>query len=119
MDLMPFKSFIHPISVKNFIRYTIDNKDIDFAKYDDKDNKFEILNKIECPLFMRWGNVNEMIKQDAKDLSQLMNEKIDNPSKDIGYIDGADHSYHGKIEELAEEISKFLKNKIEKNIDDK
>ena len=112
MDLMPFKSFIHPVSVKNFIRYTIDNKDIDFAKYDDKDYNFEALNKIECPLFMRWGNVNEMIKQDAKELSEFMNKKINNIFKDIWYIDGADHSYHGKNEELSKEIVRFLKANI-------
>lgn len=108
MDLMPFKSFIHPISVKNFLYYTKHNENINFARYDEKDYKFEILNKIRCPLFMRWGNVNEMIKQDAKELSEFMNDKISNPKKDISYIDGADHSYHGKNEELALQIKNFL-----------
>jgi alpha/beta superfamily hydrolase len=57
---------------------------------------------------MRWGNVNELIKKDAKDLVEFMNKKITNPNKNILYIDGADHSYHGKNEQLAEEIKKFL-----------
>ena len=35
--------------------------------------------------------------------------KIKNDKLDIGYIDGADHSYTGKEEILANEIQNFLK----------
>ena len=108
MDLMPFKSFIHPISVKSFIQYTKHNEKFDFARYSIPYDNFEVLNSIKCPIFMRWGNVNELIKQDAKYLAEFMNKKITNPNKNILYIDGADHSYHGKNEQLAEEIKKFL-----------
>ena len=108
MEMMPTKSFIHPISVKNFLKYTKYNQDIDFARFDIKEDEFEVLNKIQCPLFMRWGNVNELIKQDASDLVEFMNEKVRNESKDIGYIDGADHGYHGKEEILANQIKMFL-----------
>lgn len=108
MDLMPFKCFIHPISVKSFLQYTKHNENFDFARYSKTDDKFEILNNIQCPLFMRWGNVNELIKQDARDLAEFMNKKIINPNKNISYIDGADHSYHGKFEQLAKEIKQFL-----------
>lgn len=108
MDLMPFKSFIHPISVKSFLQYTKHNENFDFARYDRVDDDFEVLNGIQCPIFMRWGNVNELIKQDAKDLAEFMNKKITNPNKNISYIDGANHSYHGKFEQLSEEIKGFL-----------
>lgn len=108
MDLMPLKSFIHPISVKNFLYYTKYNENINFARYSEKDYKFEGLNKIKCPLFMRWGNVNEMIRQNVEELKDFMNNKIININKDIGYIDGADHSYHGKEEELALQMKRFL-----------
>ena len=108
MDLMPFKCFIHPISVKSFLQYTKHNENFDFARYSKSDDNFEVLNSIKCPIFMRWGNVNELIKQDAKDLAEFMNKKITNSNKNISYIDGADHSYHGKNEQLAEEIKKFL-----------
>ena len=108
MDLMPFKSFIHPISIKGFLQYTKHNESFDFARYGNKDDEFEVLNRIECPIFMRWGNVNELIKQEASDLADFMNEKIKNLNKNIGYIDGADHSYHGKEEQLAKEIKDFL-----------
>lgn len=110
MDLMPEEAFVHPISVKTTLRYVKYNQNIDFARFSDANDDFEILNKIKIPIFMRWGNVNEMISQDAKDLVNLMNVKINNNSKDIDFIDGADHSYSGKEKILAKEIKDFLKN---------
>ena len=112
MEMMPIKSFIHPISVKNYLRYVKYNKDIDFAKYDEKDNEFIELNNIHCPLFMRWGDKNEMIVQNAKELSELLNCKIKNNKKNISYIAGANHGYHGKEDELANEIKEFLEEQI-------
>ena len=109
--LMPEKSFIHPISVKTFLRYAIDNEDINFARYSDDTYDFEKINNIKCPLFMRWGNNNEMILQKADDLCTMLKNKIKNENLDIGYIDGANHSYTGKEEILANEIIEFI-NKI-------
>ena len=106
-ELMPKDAFIHPISVKSFLRYARDNKEIDFAKYCE-DNNFEKLNNIDCPIMMRWGNNNEMILQKADELVELLNKKITNDKKDISYIDGADHGYHDKEEILAEQILKFI-----------
>lgn len=100
-EMMPRESFIHPISVKSFLRYARDNKDIDFANYG-KDNELEKLNNIQVPLFMRWGNDNEMIVQQADELSTMVNNIITNENKNIDYIDGANHSYTGKEKELAE-----------------
>lgn len=108
-ELMPKDAFIHPISVKSFLRYARDNKEIDFARYSE-DNEFEKLNNIECPLMMRWGNNNEMILQNAEELVELINQKINNPKKDISFIDGADHGYHDREELLAEQILKFINN---------
>mgnify|MGYP003291015288 FL=1 len=108
MNLMPKESFIHPISVKTFLRYARDNKSINFANYSE-DSNLEILNKIDKPLFMRWGNVNEMILQKADELVSIVSNKLENKNKDIDYIDGADHSYTGKHEILAEQIIEFIK----------
>ena len=108
-QLMPEESFIHPISVKTFLRYAIENKDIDFAKFSDKNYNFEELNNIKVPLFMRWGNQRELIIQEADKLCEQLKGKIKNDKLDIGYIDGADHSYTGKEEILANEIQNFLK----------
>lgn len=106
--LMPKEAFIHPISVKTFLRYARDNKEIDFAGYG-RDTKLEKLNNIDVPLFMRWGNDNEMILQRVEELVDMVNNIIKNENKDIDYIDGANHGYENKEEELAEQIIKFIK----------
>ena len=106
---MPREAFIHPISVKTFLRYARDNQDIDFANFGE-DHELRKLNNIDVPLFMRWGNVNEMIAQMPEELVDIMNRVITNPNKDIYYLDGANHSYEGKEEELAKQIIEFIKN---------
>lgn len=106
-ELMPKEAFIHPISVKTFLRYARDNKEIDFAGYG-KDNNLEKLNSIDVPLFMRWGNVNEMIAQDASELVSIVSNIITNKNKDIDYIDGADHGYTEKEELVSEQIINFI-----------
>lgn len=108
-DIMPKECFIQPVCVKTYLKYVKYNTNFNFARYNDKNYNFDILNKIEVPLFMRWGNVYEMIEQEANDLSKMMNEKIKNPNKDISFIDGATHSYEGKEQVLANQISNFLK----------
>jgi alpha/beta superfamily hydrolase len=57
---------------------------------------------------MRWGNNKELIKQDVNDLVKSLEIKLNNEELDINYIDGANHSYIGKEDMLAEEIYKFL-----------
>ena len=108
LDLMPINSFIHPISVQTFLKYVKYNEKIDFAQYNIENNDFSILNQIEVPIFMRWGNINELIKRTAKNQAEFMLKKIKNIHKDIGYVDGADHSYTGKESILAEQIKTFL-----------
>ena len=109
-ELMPREVFIHPISTKTYLRYFRDFKNIDFARYYDKEYDYQELNNINVPLFMRWGNVNEMIEQNADDLVRMLNFKIYNRKKDINFIDGADHGYTGKYDILADEIIEFLRN---------
>ena len=96
-----------PIRPRTALNY-IENKEIDFFDYTKKDYKFEILNKIKVPLFMRWGNVNELISIDAKDLVKMMNEKIENNKKDINYIDGANHNYTDKEDVLAKDLLNWM-----------
>lgn len=108
LELMPKESFIHPVSVKTFLRYARDNQEIDFAD-ETKDSKLSKINNIDVPLFMRWGNINELILENAKTYSEKINNIIKNDKKDISYIDGADHGYHNKEKELAEQIINFLR----------
>lgn len=112
-QLMPEESFIHPISVKTFLRYAIENKDINFAKFSDENYDYKEINNIKVPLFMRWGNDRELIIQKADELCQMLKEKIENNKLDIGYIDGANHSYTEKEEILANEIQNFLREIVE------
>ena len=107
-ELMPVESSIHPLSVKTFLKYIKYNNQIDFARYNDVNYDFEKLNNIKVPLFMRWGNDKELIKQDAKELADFMRNKIINENKDINYIENANHSYNGKEDVLANEINSFL-----------
>ena len=104
---MPKESFIHLISVKSFLRYARDNKEIDFANYG-QDTELEKLNNIKVPLFMRWGNQNEKILQKADELVTIVSNSIENINKDIDYIDGADHGYIGKESEVAKQIIEFI-----------
>ncbi len=107
-ELMPEESFDHPISVKSYLRYFKYNKDIDFARFSDKDYDFKELNNIEIPLFLRWGNVYELVIQNLDELVEFLKTKINNKKLDIGYIDGADHGYTGKEKLLAEQIIRFI-----------
>ena len=107
LELMPKESFIHPVSVKTFLRYIRDNQDFDFVD-ETKDTKLSKINNIDVPLFMRWGNINELILEDAKIYSEKITNIVKNNQKDISYIDGADHGYHNKEIELANQIIKFV-----------
>lgn len=109
-ELMPEQSFIYPISIKTFLRYTTNNEDINFAKFSDSLYSFKELNNIKVPLFMRWGNNNELILQKPDELCVFLKSKINNEQLDIGYIDGANHNYFGKENIIANEITKFIKN---------
>lgn len=107
-ELLPIDSFIHPISAKTYLRYFKYNEKIQFPKYGEKDDKLLELNQITKPIFMRWGNVNELILQPADDLVKIVKQKLTNPNKDIGYIDGAGHNYGGKEKILAKQIITFI-----------
>lgn len=107
---------ILPMCPDTFLNFVKNNKNIDFARYSDDLYDFKELNEIEVPFFMRWGNKNELIMQEADKLTKMMKNKINNKVCDIGYIDGAGHNYRGKENELAKQISNFLmkaqKNKV-------
>lgn len=106
--LMPCEAFIHPISVKTYLRYTKYNKNINFAQFSKENNEFREINKIDVPIFMRWGDTKELIKDGADKQVELMKNKIKNVQKDIDYIIGADHTYTNKEIELANQIAIFL-----------
>lgn len=107
MDLLPRDSFDHPISVKTYLRYYRDNKDIDFARFSDKEYDFKELNNINIPLFLRWGET-DLVIQNLDELIDFLKSKINNNRLDIGYVEDTDHGYTNKEEILGKEIVKFL-----------
>lgn len=107
MELMPRDSFDHPISVKTYLRYYRDNKDIDFARFSDKEYNFKELNNIDVPLFLRWGE-KDLVIQNLNDLIKFLKFKITNKKLDIGYIQNTDHGYTNKESELGEQIVIFI-----------
>lgn len=107
MDLMPFDSFDHPISVKSYLRYYRDNEDIDFAKFADKEYDFKEINNIKIPLFLRWGET-DLVIQNLDKLIEFLKLKIKNNKLDIGYIKNTDHGYTNKEEILGKEIVRFI-----------
>ena len=108
-ELMPIGSSIHPLSVKTYLKYTKYYENINFAQYHNEYYNYKELNNITVPLFMRWGNNKELIKQDALTLIETLRIKLDNEKLDINFINNANHSYRGYENILAEDIYRFLK----------
>ena len=101
--------FLPYVSVKTFLRYYRDNGEINFAQYQNNLFEYRELNNIKVPIFMRWGNNKELITLPVDKITSICKEKINNPNKDISYIDGATHNYVGKEEILAKDIISFLR----------
>ena len=112
--LISSQNAIIPMSPNTFLKYLQNNTTIDFARYGDEEYSFPELNNIKVPLFMRWGNNNELIIQDADKLILFLKDKIKNENLDINFIDGSTHNYSGKEEILANQILNFLDG-VEKN----
>lgn len=70
---------------------------------------FDLLNKIDKPLFMRWGTVNELCLLKPDELIQVIKDNVLSEKKNIGCIYGASHNYTGKEALLANEIIDFIK----------
>lgn len=77
----------------------------DFIRYiDGTDGKSEILNSIDIPILVVFGNVDECVLTQPIDIvKDYLNNNIRNCN--IQIIDGADHSYTNKYEELGKVIS--------------
>lgn len=95
-----------PSSAKTFLQYF--NDDLNFPKFTDKESSFNELNAIKCPLFMRYGNDNELIALSANEVVNILKIKINNKNIDIDYIDGANHSFKGKELLLTKQIFEFI-----------
>lgn len=72
----------------------------DFIRYVDGENgKSEVLNDINIPVLVIFGNIDECVLTQPIDVvKKYLNNNLSNCN--IQVIDGADHSYTGKYEEL-------------------
>lgn len=107
-SLMPESQSPYPMTVKTFLRYAKYNDNINFARFDEENYTYPELNNIHIPLFIRWGNVNEIISKNADEIVDIVNFNLKNVNKDIGYIDGANHTYENYEEKLANQIKEFI-----------
>lgn len=108
MELLYTQSFLQMMSVKTLLKYVDNCESFDFAKYSDENYDFNVLNSVQCPLFMRWGDTNELIEFSAKRIVEIVRNKLNNQNSSIDFIKGANHSYSGKENELANQICNFL-----------
>lgn len=77
----------------------------DFIRYSDgKEGKSDVLNNINVPVLVIFGNVDECVLTESID---VVKEYLNNNIKDcnIQIIEGANHSYANKYEELGNVIS--------------
>lgn len=77
----------------------------DFIRYSDgKNSKSEILNNIDIPTLIIFGDIDEcVLTQPIEIVKEYLNDNISNCN--IQIIEGADHSYTNKYEELGKIIN--------------
>lgn len=107
-EIMPREAFTLPISAGSYLALFEKGSKMDFTNYADKNWDAKMLNSIREPIFMRYGTVYETIVQEAAEVVRIVKSKVSNDKLDVSFIEGADHSYHGKEEELASEYADFL-----------
>lgn len=110
-ELLRPEIYPKPISANTFNTIFNSQSEFNTVFYEDENWKAESLNVIEEPLFMRYGTVNETTTKSADETVKLIKKLVKNEKLDVGYVNGADHSYHGKENELINEYIEFLKRK--------
>ena len=108
-ELLRPEIYPKPISAQTFNDLFNSESEFNTVFYEDENWKAESLNVIEEPLFMRYGTVNETTTKSADETVTLIEKIVKNKKLDVGYINGADHSYHGKENELINEYIEFLR----------
>lgn len=106
--LLPSEFYPRPICSETLIALFDSESEFNTVFYEDKDWKAESLNGISEPLFMRYGTINETITKTPDEIVKLIKGLVVNDKLDVNYIEGADHSYHGKECELANQYIEFL-----------
>ena len=80
----------------------------DFFRYREREGKSPILNRIEIPVFIPFGDKDEcVLTQSIEDVIYYLQNNLKNC--EIKVIKDADHAYTGKYDELEKAIDTYLK----------
>jgi hypothetical protein len=110
-SLLPEAFYPRPISAQTFLDLFDYESEFNTVFYEDENWKAESLNEISEPLFMRYGTVNETITKKPLEVVEFISKLVNNSNLDVNFINGADHSYHGKERILVKEYIEFLNSK--------
>ena len=96
------------ISAGTYYNDFLPNGENDFIRYIDGENgKSELLNNINIPVLIVFGDIDEcVLTKDIETVKKYLNNNIANCNIEI--IEGADHSYTDKYEELGKVIKNNL-----------
>ena len=94
------------ISAETYYNDFLPEGENDFIRYsDDISIKNEVLNNIDIPVLVVFGDDDEcVLTQDIEIVKDYLNKNIDNCN--IQIIEGADHSYTNRFNELGKTIRK-------------
>ena len=108
-ELIDFCVFINgKISAKTFYTDLLYNCTCDFFRYREREGKSPILNQIEIPVFIPFGDKDEcVLTQPIGDVIYYLQNNLKNC--EIKVIKDADHAYTGKYDELEKAIDTYLK----------
>ena len=103
-ELIDFCVFANgKISAKTFYTDLLYNRTCDFFRYREKEGKSPILNQIEIPVFIPFGDKDEcVLTQSIEDVIYYLQNNLKNC--EIKVIKDADHAYTGKYDELEKVI---------------
>ncbi len=107
-ELIDFPVFANKkISAKTFYTDFLYESDCDFFRYREKDTKSEILNKINIPILVIFGDKDECVLTETKDVViNYLKNNIKNC--EIRIIENTNHSYDNKYEELGNVIGENI-----------
>ena len=108
-ELIDFCVFVNGrISAKTFYTDLLYNRTCDFFRYREREGKSPILNQIEIPVFIPFGDNDEcVLTQPIEDVIYYLQNNLKNC--EIKVIKNADHAYTGKYDELEKGIDTYLK----------
>lgn len=104
-ELIKREYFLHPISAKNFLKFTEKGGIIDIVPFGEPTPDLKAISNIACPIAMLWGGDGDLVYQKPEELEKIIRDNVPSNVNDrlkIKFIDGTGHNYRGKEKELAD-----------------